>query len=353
MTTYRRVEEKELFRFAQQVLEAAGTSPENAAIMAEHLVQAELHGLGSHGVSRLLGIYAARLRAGGMNPQPNIRAVRQVKSGAVVDGDHGSGMVVGRYAMDLAIKLAQEHGSGWVAVRNSSHYGAAFLFARQAIAQGMIGFSTTSSVALVAPFGGRKRALGTNPICIAVPGGERGNIILDMATSVVARGKIQLAALEGREIPLGWAVDEEGRPTTDPVAASKGCLLPVGGPKGYGLALIVEVFSALLSGAAFGSQIGSLFADLDKPQNMGHFFGALDISIFAPLDEFRARMDRLVEYIKSVPTAEGFDEILLPGEPEVRKATRYREEGIPIAEDVIKKLDELAKEYQVSPLQSK
>ena len=236
-------------------------------------------------------------------------------------------------------------------MRNSSHYGAAFLFAREALPKGMIGFSMTSAVPQMAPWGGREKGLGTNPICIAVPGGERGDVILDMATTVVARGKVQLAALEGKDIPLGWAVDGDGQPTTDAVEASKnGRMLPLGGYKGYGLSLMVEIFCSVLSGASITNEIGSLFGDLKEPPNIGHFFGAMDVSTFMPLGLFRSRTDWLIESLKSVPLEEGTEEILVPGEPEARKAAQYRAEGIPLAVDVIDTLNETGASLGVSPL---
>lgn len=352
MPTYVRVSEADLFAFTCRVFEAAGMPPENAALVAENLTQGELHGLGSHGVSRLLPVYVQRTRAGAFNPTPHVKVLQCQGSTAVVEGDNGPGAVVGTYAMDLAIALAREHRSGWVAARNSNHFGAAFLYTRKALREGMIGFATTAAVPQVAPFGGNAAALGTNPLCIAVPGGERGPIILDMATTVVARGKVQLAALEGKPIPLGWAVDAQGRPTTDPVAGSKGRMLPLGGYKGYGLALMVEVFSSLLTGAAFGGGIGGLFADFDRGQRVGHFFGALDVSAFMPLDAFRQRVDELIAYVKGMPLAEDTEEILVPGEPEARKAAEYRAAGIPIEGDVLASINGVAAELGVAPLRA-
>jgi len=351
MATYVRVSESDLFDFTRRVFVAAGMPPENAALVADNLTQGELHGLGSHGVSRLLPVYVKRVRVGAFNSTPNVTVVQRKGSTAVVDGDNGPGAVVGTFAMDLALELAQEHSSGWVVARNSNHYGAAFLYTRKALPLGMIGFSTTAAVPQVAPYGGNAAALGTNPLCIAVPGGERGPIILDMATTVVARGKVQLAALEGKPIPLGWAVDAQGRPTTDPVEGSKGRMLPLGGYKGYGLAVMVEVFSSILSGAAFGRGIGELFADFDRGQGMGHFFGALDVSAFMPVDAFRRRIDDLIAYLKGMPLAEGAEEILVAGEPEARKAAEYRVTGIPIEQDVLATINGVAAELGVSPLQ--
>ncbi len=350
MTVYYRVDQAELYRFTCEMFESAGVPPDNAAMVADNLVQGELHGLGSHGVSRLLPVYTERFVAGGANPRPRVQVVQRDRGTAVVDGDGGPGAVVGQFAMSLALELAREHGSGWVAVRNSNHFGACFLYAQRAMPLGMIGLTTTNAVPQVAPYGGRENRLGTNPICIAIPGG-RQNILLDMATSVVARGKVQVAALEGKSIPLGWALDKQGHGVTDPSLATS--LLPLGGYKGYGLALVVEVLSALLSGAAFGKQIGGLFTDHDRTQQMGHFFGAWDVSAFAPVDVFRTRVDALVDEIRATPLAEGFDEILMPGEPEQRKAAEYRVEGIPLAEDVLASFQALAIKQGVAPLRTR
>ena len=350
MTVYYRVQESELDRFTRQVFEACGMSAENAAILADNLVQGELHGLGSHGVSRLLPTYAKRLQHAGMNPRPTTRVLSRRGTTAVVDGDDGPGALVGQFAMDIVLEMAHQYGSGWVAARNSSHFGAAFLFARRALPLGMIGFASTAAIPMVLPYGGQEPALGTNPLCVAVPGGERGDIILDMATSVVARGKVQLAVLEHKGIPLGWAVDQHGNPTTSAVEAAKGYLLPLGTYKGYGLATIVEVLSSVLSGAAIASQIGVMFTDMSTPQRMGHFFGALDVAGFMPIEEFRERVDALIEYVKATPLADGVEEILVPGEPEARKAALNRASGIPLAEDVVSAIQQVAAELCVEPL---
>lgn len=347
---YYRVDQGELERFTQQVFAACDLKDKHARMLADNLVQGELHGLGSHGVSRLMPVYVQRLQAGGMNPAPEIRVLRRNHTLALVDGDAGPGAVVGNHAMRMALDMCSEHGSGFVGVRNSSHFGAAFLYARQALDRGMIGFASTAAVPMVLPYGGRKPALGTNPICVAVPGGDRGNIILDMATSVVARGKVQVAVLEGKDIPEGWAVDPEGNPTTSAQEATRGYMLPLGGYKGTGLAIIAEVFSSVLTGAAITTGIGGLFVDHDKPQQMGHFFGALDIEGFAPIDAFRARIDDLIRSIKATPLADGVDVILMPGEPEARKAAENRSRGIPLAENVVTALNEVAESLNMAPL---
>ncbi len=350
MTVYYRVQEAELSRLTRQVFEACGMLPEQAAVLADNLVQGELHGLGSHGVSRLLPTYARRLQHGGINPRPAMRVISRRGTTGVVDGDGGPGALVGQFAMDLVLDMAREHGSGWVAARNSSHFGAAFLFARRALPLGMFGFASTAAIPMVLPYGGRLPALGTNPLCVAVPGGKRGNIILDMATSVVARGKVQVAVLEHKDIPLGWAVDRNGTPTTSAIEGAKGYLLPLGAYKGYGLATIVEVFSSVLSGAAVASQIGEMFTNADTPQRMGHFFGALDIAGFMPVAEFQERVDALIGYLKATPLADGVEEILVPGEPEARKAAANLLAGIPLAEDVVSAIQQVAADLDVEPL---
>ena len=343
-----RVAEGELLRFSSQIFEAVGVPAEHARTVADNLVQGELHGLASHGVSRLLEVYAERFVGGGINPHPAVEVIRQDRGCALIDGDNGPGAVVGTAAMSLAVDLAREHGSGWVAVRNSSHYGAAFLYARMAMAEGMIGFSSTNTVVQQAPYGGRTKLLGTNPLCIGVPGGVHGPIILDMATSQTARGKIQVAAIDGKAIPLGWAVDKQDRPTTDPTRAWR--LLPLGGYKGYGLALMMEILSAVISGAMVGTQVGEMFNHPDTQQNIGHFFGALDLSGFGALDAFRERMDALVEYIKACEVEPGSSEVLLPGEPEARAAAANRREGIPLSEDVFAIMERLSAQYGVPGL---
>lgn len=342
-----RVHEAELLRFAQEVFEAAGAPPEHAAVIADNLVQGELHGLASHGVSRLLEVYAERIAGGGINPRPHIAIVRRDRGCALLDGDNGPGAVVGRAAMFMAIELAKEHGSGWVAVRNSSHYGAAFLFTRIALEHDMIGFSTTNTVPQMAPFGGRDKLLGTNPFCVAVPGGKWGPIILDVATTQTSRGKIQVAITEGKPIPLGWGVDKEDRPTTDPTKVWR--LLPVGGYKGYGIALVVEVLSAVLPGAMMSTQVGEMFNAPSTPQRLGHFFGALDIAAFGDPKAFKERMDALIAQIKGSALEAGASEILVPGEPEARTAQINRREGIPLSEDVYAIMQRVAERYGVRP----
>lgn len=351
-TTYR-VSAAELARVTAACLAGAGLSPRHAALVTEGLVEAELRGQGSHGVSRLLDIYIQRLSARATNPQPDIRIVARRAGTAVVDGDNGPGQVVGRFAMDLAIDLAREHGLGAVAARHSNHYGAAAYYLNAAVKKGLIGISTTNAPPNMPPWGGRKPYLGTNPLAIAVPAGKYGAILLDMATSVVAKGKIQLMAKEGQTtMPPGWALDAEGRDTQSIDAALQGgMMLPVGGPKGYGLAVMVEILSAMLSGADFGPHLGNMYTQFDRPQNIGHFFGAIDVSGFLPMEAFTARIEGFIEELRAVPRREGVAEILMPGEIEARCAERYRREGIPIEAPVLAEISRLAERFGVHPPQ--
>jgi LDH2 family malate/lactate/ureidoglycolate dehydrogenase len=252
--------------------------------------------------------------------------------------------------MHLALDLAREHGSGWVAVRQSTHYGAAAFYLQAALDRQAIGWTTTNSPPNMPPWGGRKPYLGTNPLAVAIPGGEQGPIVLDMATSVVAKGKVQLMEKEGKTTtPPGWALDGDGNPTQDVQAIlNGGMMLPLGGPKGYGLALMVEVLSAMLSSADFGPHLGNMYRDFDRPQNIGHFFGALDIASFLPPDVFAARIDRLIRELKAVPRAPGCDEILVPGEIERRCEARYRVEGIPLDADVYAEICRIAADRGVA-----
>lgn len=346
-----RIAADELRRFTVAVLQATGVSPEHAAIIAESLTQAELRGQGSHGVSRLLDIYVKRLRLGATNPRPQPRIVSQRGGVALVDGDNGPGQVAGDFAMALAVRLAQEHGVSYVAVRNSSHYGAAAFFLQQALRARLIGFTTTNAPANMPPWGGRQPFLGTNPLALAVPSATQGPVILDMATSVVAKGKIFLMGKEGQQtIPPGWALDKDGNPTTDVQAALSGMMLPVGGHKGYGLALMVEILSAVLGGAAFGPHIGALYGDFHRGQNVGHCFGALDVSGLGPVEDFLARMDALITEVRAVPTQPGVSEILLPGEVEARCQARYAVEGIPFDPAVFAEVNGIAAELGARPL---
>jgi len=344
-----KVRREDLFNASQVLLVAAGESPEGAALVAETFCKADARGITTHG-SYLLNPIFNRVKAGQLTLPTKATLAVDNAAVAVVDGGDGLGPVAGKLAADLAVDRARQFGVGLVLIRNTNSVGSLAYYTEMVAREGMIALMSSNAAPSMAPWGGAEAFTGTNPIAIAIYTGQDLLFSADMATSVVARGKVQVAVLEHKDIPLGWAVDRDGNPTTSAVEGAKGYLLPLGTYKGYGLATIVEVFSSVLSGAAIASQIGEMFTNFDTPQRMGHFFGALDVNGFMPLSEFQERVDALITYLKSVPLAEGVEEILVPGEPEARKAAQYRATGIPLAEDVVSATQQLAAELGVEPL---
>ena len=325
-----------LRKLTVKMLGAMGLTSEDAAVGADVLLAADLRGVDSHGVSRL-ELYYHRLSKGLMKAQPTTKIVQDAGSVVVIDADNGFGICTAPRAMDLCIERAKKHGIAAVASRNANHFGIAGYYALKATEENMIGLVTANTTPFMAPFGGRERLLGTNPIALGVPG-KKFPVVLDMATSNVAVGKLQLALRKREKIPLGWLVDGEGKPTDDPVDLLKGgSLVPMGGPKGYGLAVMVDLLSALLSGAAVGLDIGSLVIN-DRPECIGHFMLAIDVSRFRPVDEFLAAVDAYIDMIKGSQPAEGVEEIFLPGEIEIRKAEERLTQGIPLSPTVARTL---------------
>jgi LDH2 family malate/lactate/ureidoglycolate dehydrogenase len=339
----------DLRRFITDIMTAAGLLPGDAAIVADSLVAAEMRGLASHGVARV-PIYVQRLEMGLVNPRPQMRYLREDGATALLDADNGPGQPAAASAMAEAMALAGTAGIGACAVRNSNHCGALAYYTQQAVGQSMIGFAATSANANVAPWGAREAVLGTNPISAAVPTPGEVPFVLDMSTSAVARGKIIMAAKVGTPIPEGWALDADGRPTRDAQAALRGVLLPAAGPKGYGLAVLVDVLCGVLAGSAFGRQIGALYDELDRPQRAGHFMMAIDISRFVEVPAFLEAMGALIADVKSAAPAEGFDEVLLPGEPEARAEARARREGVHIPAAVYQELQDLGRRFNIRPM---
>lgn len=335
-----------LKEFCSDVLKRLGVPDEHADITADHLVWADLMGIGSHGVTRL-GIYAKRIKLGLVNARPNMYIIRETPSVAVLDGDNGLGQIVGLKAVEIALEKASIYGVGVVGVRNTTHFGCAGYYVLKAIERDMIGIVMSNAPSTMAPWGARVPYLGTNPMAFGVPTREFPPILLDMATSIVARGKIILAAKEGRTIPEGWAVDPEGEFTTDPESALKGAVLPFGGPKGSGIALMIDILSGILSGAEFGPHIGSLYDDFTRPQNVGNFIIVFNISNFCPLEEFKERIERMRQEIKNLPKAKGVEEILLPGEIEFRKYIENEKSGISLSPEVIRELMEVGESVSV------
>jgi ureidoglycolate dehydrogenase (NAD+) len=339
----RRLSAEPLERWVLALLENAGLASPAAATVAGTLVEASLRGVDSHGVERL-PIYVERLRAGIVNTAPRPRVLRSEGALAMVDGDQGPGQVAAVFAAELSVSLAREHGVAAVAVRRSAHYGAAAYYVIRPARQGLLALCTSNSDPWAVPFGGRGRALGTNPVAFAAPSG-RGVFVLDMATSQVAANRIFGALEEGVPIPRGWAVDERGEATTDPGDAY--AMLPLGGYKGYGLALMVEILSGVLAGAGITHGVGRLHEDFDRPQDVGHFHLALDPERTVGRARFEELLEGLLAELKAGPPGPGHDEVLLPGEPEER-ARREREAlGIPLPPPLWETLGRLSRELSV------
>lgn len=324
----------------QRVLQGHGLADRHAAEVADCLLNADLWGVESHGISRL-PIYCERLRRGVVNALPRMTLTG---AGAVasVAGDNGPGAVVGTFAMRAAIERAKQHGIGAVVARRSNHYGVAAHYTRMAVQEDCIGLSGTNAPVGMAAWGAREPTFGTNPFAVAAPAGHHGVFSLDMSSSVVARGKILVHQRKGEPVPLGWALDKDGKPTTDATAAWEGVVLPFGGPKGSGFALFVELLAGALSGAAMAGAITDQYADFRNPQDVGHFFIALHIPALMPLETFTRRAEELIAEVKSRRRADGFDEILIPGELEARSAARAEATGIPLDAALLQKLQAAA-----------
>jgi LDH2 family malate/lactate/ureidoglycolate dehydrogenase len=338
--TGRRFHPSKLSGFCVAVLEKAGVSKENAEIVAHSLLAANLRGVDTHGITRL-PIYVERLRAGLTKGRAQGAVVAETPTTAVYDGQDGLGQVVGTRAMQLAITKASAAGLGMVTARNSTHFGTAAYYAMMALDHDMIGMTLTNSPSLMAPWGGRKAFLGTNPLAIAVPAGQEKPFVLDMATSVVARGAIILAAKKDETIPNTWGLNKDGEPTTSAKEANEGALLPLGGHKGFGLAMAIEVLTATLAGGPFGPHVGELYNNPTRTQGVGHFFGAIRIDRFRPIAEFKADMDAMIREVKAEPLAKGFGKIMVAGEPEFLTEQERREKGVPLSDAVVGDLTKL------------
>lgn len=343
------VSRSELMEFATTVLRCAGVAAEHARTVADALVRAELRGIDSHGMARL-ETYVEKFEAGGFNTNPDI-TVEHVSDGAVlVDADDGPGQSAGVRGIDAAMDIADDLGVGIAAVTNSNHFGTAAYYTERASSDGYIGLAMTNVGSDVAPFGGVGPFLGTNPISFSIPTDREFPVTLDMATSIVAMGKIDHATDEDEEIPADWALNEAGEPTTDPneVAA----LRPVGGPKGYGLSIVVDVLCGMLTGVGPSPTVGPLYGDYSEPMRLGHFFGAIDPTAFVPLPEFEAAIGEYIDRLHAQETADGVDQIRLPGEIEFRKLERRCREGIPLNTDAIDGIRSLSATYGIgSPLE--
>lgn len=328
------IDHERLLEFVRKIFIFNGLSEEDANTAAYALVKANLRGVDSHGVARV-AMYCERLRRRVANPTPDIRIDRVAPAVAVVDGDNGLGLIAGKKGMAEAIDIAGESGIGLVGVKKSGHYGMGALYVLQALEAKCVGLAFTNASPALAVWGGKAPFLGTSPMAAGAPTGDGPPFLLDMACSVVARGKLKFAAQRGEAIPEGLALDWEGRPTTDGRAAFEGVMLPVGGIKGSGLSMLMDVLSGVLTGAAYGGRVRNPFTGLDGFQGTGHFFVALKADLFMALETFQARMNELADRVKSQPRADGFDRIMMPGELEQLTAMQRLKTGIPITPDVV------------------
>ncbi len=340
----------ELNRFVSQALASAGIPQEDATQVAALMAESDARGGDAHGVFRLPQ-YVKQIQDGAVNARPNIHIVSDRAGAALIDGDNALGHLVMKRAAELAIEKARQCGIGWVGTRHSNHAGPAQLYPRMAAEQNMIGlYFCVGNANVLPPWGGTEVLLSTNPISIAVPASKHPSIVLDMATTNTAFGKIRLKAQRNEPMPEGWMIDRQGQPLTDAKRASEGFLVPVGGPKGYGLALMFGLLAGTLNGAAFGRDIVNYTVDSKTPSNTGQVIVALDIATFADVDAFKQNVDELWEVMKSSPTLPGVDEVRLPGE---HSAQLYRERmahGVPLGPELRKVLDELADRLSVDRL---
>ncbi|MCL5023093.1 MAG: Ldh family oxidoreductase [Nitrospirae bacterium] len=328
------------------IAKGAGVPERDALILSDALVEADVHGTYTHGISRV-NIYIRRIQRGLTNPRADITVERRRGSVIAVDAGNGLGHVQAYKVLELLIPIAKSTGIAAATIRNSQHFGALSYYCNKAADKDMILFATTNAEPAMAPEGGYQAYFGTNPIAVSIPTGKGYHIKIDLSTSVVARGNIIAASKEGKEIPPGWALDPDGNPTVDVEKALAGTVLTMAGHKGYALALMVEVFSGVLSGAAVGSSIGSMYKNLDRKQDLGHFFCLMDIDAFMDLPVFRKRIDAMIDEIKACKKRPGIEEILIPGERSFRIANKNRERGIPISNATLKELRALCEQYNI------
>ncbi|HEY0067627.1 MAG TPA: Ldh family oxidoreductase [Flavisolibacter sp.] len=346
----------QLFDFTRAVFLKIGCSEDDALLASRVLLSADLRGIDSHGIARLSG-YIRLWDAKRVNACAEVSIIHQTPSTATVDGDSGLGLVVAPKAMRIAMDKARNVGTGWVSVQNSNHFGIAGYHAMMALEEDMIGICMTNASPLVAPTFSIERLLGTNPICVAVPAGSEPPFVADLATTTAANGKLEILQRKSGVAPLGWIQNKDGHPSTDPHELKVGgALLPLGGDrdhgshKGYALGAIVDIFSAVLSGANYGPWVPPFPAYVPMPTDMpgkgiGHFFGAMRIDAFRPAGEFKEHMDRWIRRFRSAKTAEGFEKVLIPGDPEREMEEERKTKGIPLLGPVVDDLRYLAEKF--------
>jgi LDH2 family malate/lactate/ureidoglycolate dehydrogenase len=339
-----RVTAESLRAFGREAFLEAGLPEEGAATITEVQLEAHLRGQPTHNVGDIPG-YCRRIKAGQMNRNPNIRAIKGTAVSARIDGDNGPGQWVSVVATREAIARAKETGVGIVGVQHSNHFGAAGHYAWLMLEADLIGLATTNGGLVLAPWGGISPTFGNNPLGVGIPAERHLPILLDIAMSVVAQGKIGLAIAENKPIPLGWMMDKRGRLSTDPADANEGMGVPIAEHKGYGLTLVMETLAGLLSGAKFTlDHSRETFRGGVEEHDLGHFFLAMNPEMFMPIAEFKARVDRMIDDVKKSEVADGFNEVLLPGEYELRSRARNLKAGVPVLPSTLKRLLDYKKE---------
>lgn len=350
---------QQLFNFTKAVFEKTGCNHSDADTATKALLSADLRGIDSHGVARLSG-YIRLWEAKRVNTNPAIRVIHETLSTAVVDGDRGLGLVVAPFAMQIAIEKANKAGTGWVSVQNSNHFGIAAHHAMMALPHDMIGIAMTNASATVAPTFSIDKMLGTNPICVAAPAGEEPAFVADLSTTTAANGKLEILQRKNLPSPPGWVQDADGNSSTDSNVLKKGgALLPLGGDrehgshKGYALGAVVDIFSALLSGANYAPWVPPFPAYLSMPEQqpgkgIGHFLGAMRIDAFRPAEDFKMHMDKWIRGFRSAKTVAGKEKVLIPGDPEREMEAERMKNGIPLLKTVVRDLALLADKFLIS-----
>jgi L-2-hydroxycarboxylate dehydrogenase (NAD+) len=341
---------KQLEAFIARAMQAVDVPPADAQIIGELMTRADVQGSEGHGIFRLPQ-YVRRIKGGAVNVRPSIKVEREAAAMALVDGDNGMGHLVMRFATEKAIEKAKTAGVAWVGVKWSNHAGPASLYASMPMAHDMVGlYLAVGNANHLPPWGGIDMLLSTNPIAVAIPAGEEPPIVLDMATTVAAYGKVKTKAQRGEMMPEGWMMDREGRPLTDPKRSNEGFLLPIGGYKGYGLALIFGMLAGTLNGAAMGRDVVDFNSDDTTPTNTGHVIVAVNIAAFQPVAEFKAAVDALARDIRSSQRLPGVDRIHIPGEGSHAARAEREQNGVPMPEALMKALNQLADELRITPL---
>jgi len=349
---------QQLFDLAKAILQKIGCSEKDAELAVKVLLSADVRGIDSHGVARLSG-YVRLWEVNRINATPDINIIHQTPSTAVVDGDSGLGLVIAPWAMQVAIEKAKNVGTGWVSVQNSNHFGIAGYHAMMALEHDMIGIALTNASPLVSPTFSIERLLGTNPICVAIPAGSEPPFVADMATTTAANGKLEILQRKNGVAPLGWIQNKEGKPSTNPhELKGGGALLPLGGDrehgshKGYALGAIVDILSAVLSGANYGPWVPPFPAYVPMPdeqpgKGIGHFFGAMRIDAFRPAEDFKKNMDKWIQRFRSAKTVEGQKRVIIPGDPEREMEAERMKHGIPLMPVVLDDLKYLAEKFGI------